>query len=61
MLCEACRLRIPMNTHVFNDRSYAIQHKVNGKDFSCQAADWRKVVKRKPHSRRETDDDYTLM
>lgn len=43
ILCEACRLKIPMNTHTFNDGSYRIVHIVNGETLSCDASEWRKL------------------
>lgn len=45
ILCEACKLKIPMDTHVFKDKSYRTYHIVNEKDISCNASEWRKSVK----------------
>ncbi len=44
LLCEACRFKLPINTHVFEDKSYRIYHMVNGKDITCDAEAWRQLA-----------------
>lgn len=44
ILCAACGLKIPINTHIFDDKSYRIYHMVNKKDINCDASEWRKLA-----------------
>ncbi len=44
LLCEACKLNIPLSTHVFDDKSYRLYHLINGRDITCDASEWRRRV-----------------
>lgn len=55
ILCEGCQLKIPLNTHIFNDKSYQLYHVIMDKNLTCDAAEWRKKSKMPVKLRRKTD------
>ncbi len=55
ILCEGCKLEVPMNTHIFDDKSYRLYHIIMGKDLTCDAAEWRRKSKMPSKHRRKND------
>lgn len=53
ILCDGCRLKIPLNTHLFEDKSYRLYHIIMDKDITCHADDWRIKCKIPPKHRRK--------